>query len=36
MAAVKDRDTKLRELLSRNGITINITPAPSADGGKGG
>ena len=36
MAAVKDRDTKLRELLSRNGITINVAPPSSADGAKGG
>src|SRR5260370_19511195 len=33
VAAVKNRDSKLRELLSENGITIN---APPADDGKGG
>ena len=36
VVAVKDRNAKLRELLSQNGITINVTPAPSPDGGKGG
>ena len=36
VVAVKERDTKLRELLSQNGITINPTPAPLPDGGKGG
>src|SRR5690242_17136941 len=35
-AVVKNRDDKLRELLSRNGITINITAPPSQDGGNGG
>jgi hypothetical protein len=36
VAAVKNRDSKLRELLSRNGITVNIAPAPPADESKGG
>jgi len=36
IAAVKNQDSKLRELLSRNGITINVPPTPSADSGKGG
>jgi hypothetical protein len=36
MAAVKNQDSKLRELLSRNGITINVSPTPPADSGKGG
>lgn len=36
LAAVKDRDGRLRELLSRNGITVNIAPVPPADSGKGG
>ena len=36
VAAVKGRDAKLRDLLSQNGITINVTPAgPPNDGGKG-
>jgi hypothetical protein len=36
VAAVKNQDSKLRELLSRNGITIAPPPTPPADGGKGG
>jgi heme exporter protein D len=33
VAALKNRDAKLRDLLSRNGITIRVTPAsPSGDG----
>jgi hypothetical protein len=36
VAAVKNQDNKLRELLSRNGITINVPPTPPADSGKGG
>jgi len=40
VAAVKNRDSKLRELLSQNGITINVpanAPAPPpADDSKGG
>ena len=36
VAAVKNRDVKLRELLSRNGITVNIAPAPQSDESKGG
>jgi hypothetical protein len=39
VVAVRDRDSRLRELLSRNGITVNIAPgAPGApaDEGKGG
>ena len=35
-AAVKNQDSKLRELLSRNGITINAPAPPPSDGGKGG
>ena len=35
--AIRSRDDKLRNLLSQNGITINVAPPPSADGGsKGG
>jgi len=36
VAAVKSRDAKLRELLSQNGITINVAPASPADDNKGG
>ena len=36
VAAVKSRDGKLRELLSQNGITINVSPTPAPDNGKGG
>jgi hypothetical protein len=32
LAAIKTRDAKLRDLLSRNGITIQPAPTPSADG----
>lgn len=33
MAAVKSKDGKLRDLLSRNGITIRINPpSPAGDG----
>jgi hypothetical protein len=34
VTAVKGRDGKLRELLSQNGITINVNPPP--DDAKGG
>jgi hypothetical protein len=36
IAAIKNQDSQLRELLSRNGITINVPPTPPADSGKGG
>ena len=36
VAAVKSRDGKLRDLLSQNGITINVAAPPAADNGKGG
>jgi len=37
VAAVKSRDGKLRDLLSQNGITLNIATPPAPDGGdKGG
>jgi hypothetical protein len=36
IAAVKNQDSRLRELLSRNGITINAPATPPADRGKGG
>jgi hypothetical protein len=32
LAAIKARDAKLRDLLSRNGITIRPAPTPSEDG----
>ena len=36
VTAVKSRDNKLRELLSQNGITINVTPPAPTDDAKGG
>ena len=36
VAAVKGHDDKLRELLSRNGITINVASPPHEEGNKGG
>jgi hypothetical protein len=39
VVAVKERDGRLRELLSRNGVTVNVAPpppVPPADQGKGG
>jgi len=35
IAAIKNQDSSLRELLSRNGITINLPPTNPADDGKG-
>jgi hypothetical protein len=37
VAAVKNHDDKLRDLLGRNGIRINVTqPGPANEAGKGG
>lgn len=35
VSAINGRDLKLRELLSQNGITINVAPAPAPADGKG-
>jgi hypothetical protein len=37
VTAVKGKDDKLRELLSKNGITVKVNPAPPSSGdGRGG
>jgi len=34
--AIKDKDSKLRDLLSRNGVTIKVSPPPASGNGRGG
>ena len=34
VAAIRNKDAKLRDLLTRNGVTIRINPSPPAENGK--